>query len=338
MFKKHIVDARFLSPGNGFKEDVQTIEYRRDTLMDLWCRVNVKRAARAKQAIGEQNLHDLIETSRKNCSFCPENIEKATPKFLPEISKEGRIKLGEAIVFPNLFPFAKYHAMAGVAEKHYMGIDEFKKEQIEDAINASIDYFKRIETLGAKYFSLNWNHLPPSGASVIHPHFQLIGDEVPTHMMGTYLDASKRYYEEKGENHWLRLAKDEERLGERFIGKTGKAVWISSFAPLGNNEISMVYTGCSSILDLTKEDVSEVSDGLLRIFQGYSGMGKTSFNFSIYSGLRDMEDFCLNAKIITRPNAQKYFTADTGFMEALHKERIVETLPETLASKFRRYF
>jgi galactose-1-phosphate uridylyltransferase len=338
MFKKHKVDARFLSPGNGFKEDVQTIEYRRDTLMDMWCRVNVKRATRAKQARQEEPLDELIELSKHNCSFCPENIEKATPKFLPDISEEGRIKLGESTVFPNLYPFAKYHAMATLSEKHYLRIEDFTKVQIENTVNASIEYFKRIESLGAKYFSLNWNHLPPSGASIIHPHLQLIGDEVPTHMTGTYLEASKKYHKEKGENYWLRLIKDEEKLTERFIGKIGQAVWISSFAPLGNNEISMVFEGCSSILDLTEEDVSDISDGLLRIFKGYSSMGKTSFNFAMYSGLRDMEEFFLNAKIITRPNAQKYFTADTGFMEALHKERIVETLPESLAADLRRLF
>jgi galactose-1-phosphate uridylyltransferase len=157
-------------------------------------------------------------------------------------------------------------------------------------------------------------------------------------MTGTYLEASKKYHNAKGENYWLLLIKDEEKVGERFIGRIGRSVWISSFAPLGNNEISMVFEGESSILDLTEEDVSDISKGLLRIFKGYSNMGKTSFNFTIYSGLRNMEDFCLNAKIITRPNTQKYYTADAGFMETLHKERIVETLPESLAEEFRRYF
>ena len=298
----------------------------------------MKRATRKKQARGEQNLEELIEASRVDCSFCPENIEHATPKFLPEISKEGRIKVGESTVFPNLFPFAKYHAMTAVSEEHFLRIEDFTKDQIEDAINASIEFFKRIEAHGAKYFSLNWNHLPPSGASIIHPHLQLIGDEVPTHMTGTYLEASKKYHEENGQNYWPHMIKEEEKAGERFIGRTGRAAWISSFAPLGNNEITMVFEGASSILELAEEDVSDISDGLLRIFNGYSDMGKTSFNFSMYSGLRDMNDFFLNGKIITRPNAQKYFTADGGFMEALHKERIVETLPESLAAEFRRQF
>lgn len=307
-------------------------------LTDTWCRVNVNRAKRAKQCRREEALGDLIELSTKNCFFCPKNIDKATPKFPPEISKKGRIKLGETTVFPNLFPFAKYHGTATITENHYQDLEDFTKVQIEDTISASIDYFKRIAALGAKYFSLSWNHLPPSGASIIHPHVQLIGDEVPTHTTNTYMKASKKYYKENSENYWLRLVKEEERLSERFIGRIGRIAWISSFAPLGNSEISMVFEGGSSLLDLTQKDVSDISEGIRRILKGYSNTGKTSFNFTMYSGLRNMEDFCLNAKIITRPNMQKYYTADTGFMETLHQERIVETLPESLAAELKKLF
>jgi len=307
-------------------------------LTDTWCRVNVNRAKRAKQGRREETFDDLIELSRKNCFFCPENIDKATPKFPPEISKEGRIKLGETTVFPNLFPFAKYHAMATITEEHYQDLEEFTKGQIEDTISASIDYFKRIDALGAKYFSLSWNHLLPSGASIIHPHVQLIGDEIPTHTTDTYLKASEKYHKENSENYWHRLVKDEERLGERFVGRIGRIAWISSFAPLGNNEISMVFEEGSSLLDLAQKDVSDISEGLQRMLKGYSIMGKTSFNFTMYSGLTNMKDFCLNAKIITRPNLQKYYTADTGFMETLHQERIVESLPESLAAEIKKFF
>lgn len=317
---------------------MQTIEYRRDALTDTWCRVNIKRAQRAKQGRREEPIDDLIERSINNCSFCPENIDKSTPKFLPEVSKEGRIRLGETTVFPNFFPFAEYHAMATITEKHYQGLGDFTEEQIEDTISASIDYFRRIDALGAKYFSLSWNHLPPSGASIIHPHVQLIADEVPTKMTDMYLNASRRYYEENRKNYWLRLVEEEERLGERFIGRTGRIAWISSFAPMGNNEISMIFEGGPSFLDLTQEDISDISSGIKRIFKGYSKMDKTSFNLTTYSGLEKMEEFCLSAKIITRPNIQKYYTADTGFMEAFHRERIVETLPESLAAEFRRLF
>ncbi|MEE8402659.1 MAG: hypothetical protein V3R93_02790 [Candidatus Hydrothermarchaeaceae archaeon] len=306
----------------------------------MWSRVNVNRAKRAKQCRreGEEAIDDLIELSIKNCAFCPENIDKATPKFPPEISKEGRIRLGETTVFPNLFPFARYHGMATITESHYQDIGDFTKAQIEDTVSASMDYFRRIEALGAKYFSLSWNHLPPSGASIIHPHVQLIGDDVPTSMTDTYMNASSEYYKENGVNYWLRLVKDEETAGERFVGRTGQIAWISSFAPMGNNEVSMIFEGGSSLLDFTRVDISDMTEGIRRILKGYSSMGKTSFNFTMYSGLRDMKDFCLNAKIITRPNPQKYYTADTGFMETLHHERIVETLPESLAAELRKFF
>ena len=338
MFKKSKANARFLSPLNGFKEEVQPIEYRKDTLTDTWSRVNVNRAKRAKQARREEPHAELIKLSKENCSFCTKNIEKATPKFLPEISKKGRIKRGETVVFPNLFPFAEYHATATITKKHYQDIGEFTEVQIRDTIHASIDFFKRIEALGAKYFSLSWNHLPPSGASIIHPHVQLIGDEEPTYMTNTYLNASKKYYKKNHENYWLRLVTEEEKLGERFIGRIGNTAWISSFAPMGNNEVSMVYEGGPSILDLKSKDVSDISKGIRRILKGYASIGKTVFNLTTYSGPKDMEHFCLNAKIITRPSTQKYYTADAGFMETLHGERIVENLPESLAAELRRLF
>lgn len=298
----------------------------------------MNRTNRSIQCLREEVIDDLIGLSLKNCSFCPDNIETATPKFPPDISKKGRIKRGEATVFPNLFPFAKYHAMATITKNHYEDAGDFTKIQIEDTISASMDYFRRIETLGAKYFTLSWNHLPPSGASIIHPHLQLIGDEMPTHMTSISLKASKKYYETNGENYWQRLVNHEEELGERFIGRTGKFAWISSFAPLGNNEISMVFDGGSSLLDLTKKDISDISEGLLQVFEGYTALGKSSFNFTVYSGLRGLDYFCLNARIITRPNLQKYYTSDSGFMETLHQERIVETLPESLASDIKNFF
>ena len=51
---------------------------------------------------------------------------------------EGRIKLGETTVFPNLFPFAKYHAVATVTKEHFLNLDEFTLKQLSDTFHASV--------------------------------------------------------------------------------------------------------------------------------------------------------------------------------------------------------
>ena len=85
--------------------------------------------------------------------------------FPSSLVPEGRIKVGETTVFPNLFPFAKYHAVATVSKEHFLGIDEFTLKQIQDTIKASIEYFRAVALSDKKavFPIFSWNFLPPAG-------------------------------------------------------------------------------------------------------------------------------------------------------------------------------
>jgi galactose-1-phosphate uridylyltransferase len=340
MFEKRILSARFFNPLTGFEEDEQPIEYRKDPLLGIWCRINVKRTERVKQGQGETEFGELIERSREKCFFCPGNLKRDTPRFMPSIAPEGRIKLGETWVFPNLFPFSQYHAIATISEEHFLDLNEFSQRQIEDTLNASIDYFSRIyrKDREAKYPSFNWNHLPSSGASIVHPHVQLVMDRSPTCITDLYLRASERYYKEKKENYWERLVEEEEK-GERFIASLGGISWFTSFVPLGNNEVNAVFRR-GSLLELESREITAFAEGLRKVLKGYFNLGVRSFNLTTYSAPvgEEREDFWLSAKIISRPTPQRYYTADAGFMEVLHRERIVESMPEKVAEALRKEF
>jgi len=325
--------SKFLSPSKDLEE--QVIEYRKDGLTKIGCRINIKRAQRVKQALQEADFSELIQKSSQGCFFCPENIEKTTPKFLPEIAPEGRIVLGETTVFPNLFPFAEHHAIVAICKKHFLDLNEFTQKQIEDALAASLDYFKRIKK--TKYFYINWNHMPPSGASIVHPHMQLLGDSKPTYLLELYLRASAAYYKKHGENYWLKLIKDEEKLEKRFIGRIGSIAWLAAYAPLGNNEVIAVFEDASSIMDL-EYHTSHFAKGLKKILAAYSSLGVRSFTLTTYSSPKKTKDFCLNTRLVSRPTPQKYYTSDSGFMETLHHERVAEHLPEKLAGDVRKFF
>ncbi|MEE8167789.1 MAG: hypothetical protein V3T58_02810 [Candidatus Hydrothermarchaeales archaeon] len=341
MFEKVVVESEFFSPLQSFDREVQSIEYRRDPLLSTWCRINVKRTERVKQWKSDADFWELVYKSRKGCFFCPDNIEKATPKFLPEIVPEGRLKLGETLLFPNLFPFAQHHAVATITEEHFADLNEFTSKQIENTLLASIDYFKRVHKADekARWPSFNWNHLPPSGASILHPHVQLLVDERATYMNDTCLKASSRYYKDKGRNYWLDLIKEEKKVKERFIGYRDDIAWMATFAPLGNNEVTAVFEKYSS-LDLPKKQVRGFAGALEKIFKGYYKLGVKSFNLTTYSAAigEQREDFLLNVKIISRPPPLRDYTSDAGFLEALHMERVVESMPEKLAEELRLSF
>ncbi len=341
MFKKIVVESKFLSPLRDFEGDTQLIEYRLDPLLSTWCRINVRRTERVKQWKSDANFWELVEKSEKGCFFCPDNIPKSTPKFPPEIVPEGRIKLGETFVFPNLFPFAQHHAIATLTRKHFADLHEFTEDQIANTLNASIEYFKRVAKAypKVKYPSFNWNHLPPSGASILHPHVQLVADERPTHLCDQILKASTKYYGKNKSSYWLDLVKAEEKENTRFIGRSGSIAWMTTFAPIGNNEITAIFEESSS-LDLSAKEVEAFASGLARILKGYYELGVKSFNLTMYSAALgdDREDYLLNVKLISRPPPLRDYTSDAGFMESLNMERVVESMPEKLAESMRLFF
>ncbi|MFQ5974828.1 MAG: hypothetical protein ACE5J5_00735 [Candidatus Hydrothermarchaeales archaeon] len=342
MFDKRVYNTSFISPLKDFQLDTQPIEYRRDTLLNRWCRINIERTKRVKQGQDLLDISDLVKRSKDRCFFCPENIARTTPKFPKDIAPEGRIKVGETYIFPNLFPFAQHHAIATISEEHYLALEEFKVKQIEDTIKASLDYFERVNKAydNARCATFNWNYLPPSGASIVHPHAQLTVDPDPPFLTKAYLDASDDYQKKKGENFWLKLVNEEEKANERFIARTGSIAWFTSFVPLGNNEVNAVFTVAQSLADLSDKDISDLSKGIKNVLTAYSSLSVQSFNITSYSTPlgEERESFRLNFKFISRPSPSTYYTSDTGFMEILHRERIVESMPEDVAKTMKTFF
>ncbi|MFQ5800309.1 MAG: hypothetical protein ACE5HH_01135, partial [Candidatus Hydrothermarchaeales archaeon] len=318
------------------------IEHRKDPLTGKWSRINIQRSERVKQAQGKSDYSELLQSSVKNCFFCPENIDKNTPRFNPDLIPEGFITRGETRVFPNLFPFARYHAVATVTQKHFLRVEEFEKKQIEDTLLASLEFCRAVHSKDKKtgFITFNWNHLFPSGASILHPHVQITLDSRPTYMTKILIDASREYLKRTGRSYWDDLVKEEKKLKERYIGKIGGITFLASYSPFGNNEVLIIFDDKSSFTYLEAEEVSDLSLGIVKILKGYEAMGVESFNLTTYSGPveGDVDGFNLNMRFVSRPPPQPYYTSDFGFMEGLHFERVIEGLPEDVAGVMRRFF
>jgi galactose-1-phosphate uridylyltransferase len=343
-FEKVVREAELLSPLLNFSLVVHPIEFRKDPLTNRWCRINIERAKRVKQARVREStdLARIVQASRGRCFFCPENLEKTTPMF-PSYFPAGRIKVGSACLFPNLFPFGEFHAVGVFSEEHYLSLDQFFPELLENCFRACLEHFRFIhgKRPDIKYCMLNWNCLPPAAASIIHPHVQILADHKPTPHLSELIEASRGYHERNGSNYWLDLI-EAERNGERWIGETGPVAWLTSFAPQGNGEVLAIFSDrVSSVTRMSESDLKGFCEGLSRILKGYHGMGVESFNMSLFSGPedRDLGDhYLLHAKLVSRPNFEPFYTGDDGFMEKLHGEPIIEARPEDIAERLRGLF
>lgn len=341
-FEKSSQEAKLRSPLDDFRPVSQTIEVRKDPLTGKTCRINVNRAIRPKSAsVKSVELDKLIKESRVKCSFCPENIEKSTPMFADGLP--DRIRVNKSWLFPNLFPFGGFHAVGVLSEAHYLEIYEFTPELIEDCLTACLKYIELVHSKHAdiRYGHINWNYMPPGAASLIHPHMQTFADSEPTPYLQELTESSRIYHKANGGNFWSELLKAEKNRGERFIGGTSSVNWLASFAPQGNREVIAIFNGVSSIADLDKQGLAEFCAGLSRVLKGYHELGVRSLNMATLSGPCDedlSEFYFLNVRLVSRPNPTPFYASDNGFMEKIHREPIIETMPESLAEKLREYF
>jgi galactose-1-phosphate uridylyltransferase len=341
LFRREVREVKFLSPLQGFAPVVQRVEFRRDPLTGRWSRINLERARRVRQAMGG-SPSDLLRESEEGCFFCPQNLERSTPKLPPEFGEE-RMRRGEAVLFPNLFPFAEFHAVVVLSEEHLPPLREFHPGRLRDAVSLSLEYFRRVGELepSVKYGMLNWNHLPPAAASIVHPHFQLLVDRSPTFWLERILRTGREYRRKRGRNFWLELEKEERRRGERWIGEGEGISWFTSFAPTGQNEVWALFKEASCFGEVGEKEVEEFGEGLHRVLRGYEELGVETFNLTSFSGPEgggSRKYHRLSFRLISRPPLRPLYTSDSGFMERFQYEPVVETLPEELAGRLRRFF
>ncbi|MBM3240063.1 hypothetical protein FJZ31_27575 [Candidatus Poribacteria bacterium] len=315
------------------------IEYRFDSLMNEQCRINPPRAKRVKQAESGIGLDEIIQITKEGCVFCPQLIEEKTPEFPPDISPEGRIKIGETIIFPNLSPFGENHAVGIITTEHFLPLNEFSERQLMDNLVASINYIRRVydNNRDAKFPIYVWNYMPPSAGSIIHPHVQIMVEREPLPQQRGLLEKSWEYLQQNKSNYWTDLIEAEREQGARFILANASLALITSFAPRGFNEIQFIFPEISSLTDLTNTHIADFARCLTTVLRGYREIGVGSFNLATYSGpiCKPLDYYCFNVKLISRPFPRCIYTNDTGPMERLYNVRVIDTLPEQLAEKMR---
>ncbi|NPE07585.1 MAG: hypothetical protein GNW80_04845 [Asgard group archaeon] len=349
-FEKLSRYAKIRSPLEKFEVVEQKIEFRKDPLINHWSRINQLRADRVKQAFApgedfETNLQSVVENSAKKCFFCPENMTKFTPKFSEDLGLGERITVGEFNLFPNLYVFSQYHAVGTLGNDHFTQLDKFTPKIWQEAIEGTMKFFKAVHNSdkNVKYPSINFNFLPPSASSIIHPHIQVIQDIKATKLTEKLLRKSQQYTNETKSNYWLDLIASERNLGERFIAENEFMTWLATYSPMGKNELTGIVTiPKTDISTFTKADSRDLAVGLTKAFKAlYLARGATSVNMALYLGPIGQDrsdDYRINLKIVSRPNLLPNYTGDIGFMELLHYEPIAAASPESIAETVQKYF
>jgi len=298
------------------EHDSGFIEFRTDSLTGMRARICPERL---KRGIG---FPDIPVYSSEGCPFCQGLVTEVTPVF-PDGS---RLIIGESISFPNLYPFASYHIVTVMTREHQ--VRSFTCDQIHDALMAQIQILEN----RSGYVSINWNFLPSAGASLPHPHLQGLADPVPDTLPMKYLEGSRDYFQKHARSWWSDLC-SHEVTSKRFLDGLN-LFWYAHPVPVGEKEIRCVLPGVT-VSDF-KKSVRSFSDDLVRVLDFYQDIGHGAWNLSVFFGQENQRNFfSAFAILIARINPNSLSTSDTAFMEKLHLEPVILTLPEDLGGLWR---
>ena len=327
--ERRLLTAEMVAPDTG--EIVRTpIEVRVDPLTGYTSRILPDRG------LMPPNDFDLEAFGRENqprCPFCPERIERLTPKLPPAIHPDGRITHGEAVLFPNLHAYSSHSCVSVYSPRlHYLPLEQITDRLMADNLRTQVTYDKAVMAADAesRWASINANHMLPSGSSLFHPHLQGIVDSEPTTMQRLLAAVPATRFEA-----YLRA---ERRAGERLLGNTGRVEWLVSFAPIAPAELRAFVEGVASPAELEDDLIEELAHGLSLALNAYADMGFQSFNLAMYGAPPGTAGYPLNLRIACRSNLKPFYRSDSTLLERLHWEGAVDLPPETIAERIRERF
>jgi UDPglucose--hexose-1-phosphate uridylyltransferase len=329
MLRRELMTAEMIDPGTGDLVRT-TIDVRRDPLTGHSSRILPERGL---MPASDFDLEAFARENQPSCPFCPGRIDRLTPRLPARIDPGGRIRCGEAVLFPNLHAYSPHSAVSVYSPGlHYLPVGALTSRLLADNLAAQAAYARAVMAAEPEsvWASVNANHMLPSGSSLFHPHMQGIVDpepttfqrllaEVPAQRFADYLDA-------------------ERRSGERYLGDTGRIPWLASFAPVAPAELRAFVPGISSPAELTGDLIGELAHGLALALGGYSDMGFESFNFAIYGAPPGTAGYPLNLRLACRSNLKPFYRSDSTFLERLHWEGAVDLAPESVAQQIRGRF
>ena len=323
--KREVQTAEILDPRHDYQPAPTSVEVRWDPLIGYSARIV---AGAHFLPPSDFDLEAFGRQTAENCFFCAPRLEAVTPKFPPALIPEGRIRRGEAVLFPNIQAYTLYSSVSVYSPNlHYMPLKAVTASIVGDNLGAQVDFLARAAQYDptASWAAINANHMLPSGSSLFHPHIQGSLDRHPTMVQELLARVPADRFRD--------YLDTEKRLGERYLGRLGSVEWLTSFAPFGFNELCAFVPGLASPAQLSEAHVQDLAEGIARALRFYAELGNESFNLVIYGAPPETDGYMLSLRLVCRSNLQPLYRSDVAYFERLHWQAMVDSTPEELAQK-----
>lgn len=291
-------------------------ELRLDLISGDWVVIATGRSKRPETFKKEKKKD---KEPKKPCPFCrlgaEETFELAFSEGKKILGGKGKKipRNWTTMVLPNKYPafvpypkldkkrennlFQKMNAVGFheivITKSHDKYISKFSVAEIKEVIDS---YQQRFLTLMRNkfvgYISIFHNHGKEAGASIAHPHSQIITTPLVDSDLKKALSKARTYFEEKGKCIYCEMNEWERRTKQRVVFENKDFVVICPFASKSAFEVIVSPKKHLSYFEKITEDekwgLSEAfSEALGRLDSALSG---PSFNFYLHSAPCQIED------------------------------------------------
>jgi UDPglucose--hexose-1-phosphate uridylyltransferase len=180
------------------------------------------------QSTGVKKIAD-----KNACFFCKGN-EHLTPETLYQDSDDWNVR-----VFNNKFPLLPDHEIIVHSPDHNSDIEDFSRDQNVRVIRA---YLNRVSYFGSqdKEVIIFNNKGGKAGASIIHPHSQIVAAKGFPGILEKEKESSLHYFNEKNSCYWCDEYKEALAKGERVVFESSHFVVFSPKACRWSYELVLV--------------------------------------------------------------------------------------------------
>jgi UDPglucose--hexose-1-phosphate uridylyltransferase len=311
-------------------------ELRKDPVVGRWVIISTERAGRPTDFISEP-----VRPAGGECVFCPGNEDKTPPEILAGRAPDGAPNgPGWSYrVVANKYPALR---IEGELERTGEGLfDRMNGVGAHEVVIETPDHAASLATLSAdavadvllafrervldlkkdprfEYVLVFKNHGEAAGASLEHPHSQLIATPIIPIMVAEELQGSAQYYAMKERCVWCDIVRQERREGRRQILELNGFVALGPFAPRFPFETWILPTRHRAAFEDSGVDelrgLAEVLGQFLRRLNGL--LHDPPFNFMLHTApLRDgqPESFHWHLEIIPKLTKVVGFEWGSGF-------------------------
>src|SRR5918912_2895076 len=130
----------FYDPTRDFEPTERVTEIRKDPLTERTSHI-----LDMQFQVEKPDVEEIVKRARSGFDpFAADTREQATPRFLEGDLPEGRLRVGEATVIPNLFPRDRFSAVTILSEADYIPLTGFAQEILDNVFSADMTYLQRM--------------------------------------------------------------------------------------------------------------------------------------------------------------------------------------------------